>query len=982
MDRVNSVSATPQPLYDVLEATGYLTAAGPVPNDLSLEQDARDARRARNFQPDATWRSQSSLKVYFKYEHTPPSPTTVAKWRQEVWNEGFAPLLWVVSPDKVDIYNGFAQPKTHADADAHRIGTFKQRRSDLRELDMAAGRLAMETGRFWQDSMGRGLNRKTSVDRLLLRDIARLARELANSGMERPDAQSLIGRSIFAQYLVDRRIVTEDFLESTCGCSTLSEVLRHRGTSERLFDWLRDTFNGDMFPSNGGVAEAHQIRRVANFLDAVDAAGQTTLFPYQFDIIPVELVSSIYEQFAQPGEHATTGTAEKDVHYTRLSLVSLVLDEVLNECTGDEAVLDLTCGSGVFLVEALRRLVGKRAGDAQPTRELIRETLYERVFGMDISEAAVHVAAFSLYLTALELDPSSEPPDALIFRPLIGNTLFTGDVWEERSSLRQQTGARAFDVIVGNPPWSYSRTPALQARRARTGVRASRGVSLDFLHAATEYSSPRTRFGLVLGGPHFFGLTGNTWRALRQLVTELSPVTLVNLSNLSGWLFPKASMPGIVLFARQRKPVGRAKLISTYQVPWTPDGTRTHTFQIAPSDGTTLPLEYWKRRPEFLKAAFFGGHRDADLLDRLFEKHQTLDEALRRLGTKLSAGLTSGKGRDARFLHGLPFLEPQSGFSPFVVPTDLPVFRSLLARRPRARGVYSAPLLLVKEAITRDHAGRVATAVADTDTVFTKSFFGARFDENDREAACLLAGVLGSSLASWFFLMTASDYGIWRRRVKLADVKRLRVPEVGAALRSNAGRRIVALVQRLRREAVKEEDWHLLDEAVFDLYGLSADHRIMIPDGLTCAGWQWREGEEASVVPARSTEDVKEYARVFASVIHSVLQTGKRNQVRAEVYDLPDQAPLRAVRFVLEPGHAPPVVDVVPCEDLRSLLGRLGEGLDAPLTDSAVGHREVQRYGRKEIVVVKPAARRHWMAVRALGDGSQAVVDSLGASRR
>ena len=979
---MSSVSATPQPLYDVLEATGYLTTAGPVPNDLSLEQDARDARRARNFQPDATWRSRSSLKVYFKYEHKSPPPDTVAKWRQEVWNEGFAPLLWVVSPDKVDIYNGFAQPKTHADADAHRIGTFKQRGSELRELDMAAGRLAMETGRFWQDSMGRGLNRNTSVDRLLLRDIARLARELANSGMDRPNAQSLIGRSIFAQYLVDRRIVTEDFLESTCGCSTLSEVLRHRGTSERLFDWLRDTFNGDMFPSNDGVAEAHQLRRVANFLDAVDAADQTTLFPYQFDIIPVELVSSIYEQFAQPGEHAATGTAEKDVHYTRLSLVSLVLDEVLNECTGDETVLDLTCGSGVFLVEALRRLVDKRAGDAQPTRDMIRETLYKHVFGMDISEAAVHVAAFSLYLTALELDPSPEPPDALAFQPLIGTTLFKGDVWKERSSLQEHTGARAFDVIVGNPPWSYSQTPTLQARRARTGFRASRGVSLDFLHAATEYSSSRTRFGLVLGGPHFFGLTGNTWRALRQMVTKLSPVSLVNLSNLSGWLFPKASMPGIVLFARQKKPVGRADLISTYQVPWTPDGTRTHTFQIAPSDGTTLPLEYWQRRPEFLKAAFFGGHRDADLLDRVFETHQTLEEALRRLRTKLSAGITLGKGRDARFLHGLPFLEPKSGFSPFFVPSDLPVFSSQFARRPRARGVYSAPLLLVKEAVVREHAGRVAAAVADTDTVFTKSFFGARFDENDREAACLLAGILGSSLAAWFFLMTGSDYGIWRRRVKLADVKRLRVPDVDTALRSDAGQRIVALVQRSRRKAVEEEEWQRLDEAVLDLYGLSAHHRIIVRDGLTRAGWQWREGEEASVAPARVAGDVKEYARLFASVIHSVLQAGKRSSVRAEVYNLSDQAPLRVVRFALEPEHVPPVVDVVPCEDVRTLLGRLGETLDPPLTESVFGAHEVQCYGRDEIVVVKPEARRHWMAVRALEDASQAVIDSLGARRR
>ena len=82
-----------------------------------------------------------------------------------------------------------------------------------------------------------------------------------------------------------------------------------------------------------------------------------TLFPYQFDVIPVELISSIYEQFAH-ADPVNTGTGtETDVFYTRLSLVSLVLDEAMDGLTGNETVLDLTCGSGVFLVEALRRLV-------------------------------------------------------------------------------------------------------------------------------------------------------------------------------------------------------------------------------------------------------------------------------------------------------------------------------------------------------------------------------------------------------------------------------------------------------------------------------------------------------------------------------------------------------------------------------------------------------------------------------------------------
>ena len=57
-------------------------------------------------------------------------------------------------------------------------------------------------------------------------------------------------------------------------------------------------------------------------------------------------------------------------------MVSLVLDEVMEGLSGKETVLDLTCGSGVFLVEALRRLVHLKAGGLEPTRELIRATLY------------------------------------------------------------------------------------------------------------------------------------------------------------------------------------------------------------------------------------------------------------------------------------------------------------------------------------------------------------------------------------------------------------------------------------------------------------------------------------------------------------------------------------------------------------------------------------------------------------------------------
>lgn len=955
-----------QPFYDVLEATGYFVNGAPAPT-VTLGHDDHNAPRRRNFEPDATWCGRSSLTVYFKCAPSSPSADTVAQWRQEIWNEGTAPLLWVVRPDKIDIYNGFAEPKGPGDAEASRLRTFDYTTSDLEELDRAAGRLAMETDRFWQHGMARKVNRRTSVDSLLLRDIKRLEKDLSNGGMARLDAQGLIGRMVFAQYLVDREIVTKNFLANLADSPKLSQALRNRVMAERLFDWLRDVFNGDMFTSTGTFAEAGHLKRVADFLDAVDpGTGQTTLFPYQFDIIPVELISSIYEQFVRTEEPTAGSDDAKDVHYTRLSLVSLVLDEAMNECSGDETVLDLTCGSGVFLVEALRRLVRKRARDQKPTRKLIRDVLYGQVFGSDISKAAIQVAAFSLYLTALELDPQPEPPENLTFKRLIGRTLHTGDVWKDGPDLDRQTDGRKFDVIVGNPPWS------------KAG--GSWAHSLDFVDRAMDYASESTRFGLVLAARHFFGRTPRTRQTLRRLLSRLAPVTLVNLSNLKGWLFEGVDMPAIVLFARQRKWVGNPNEIAAYQVPWTAAGKDSHTFQVGYSNRVTIPLDYWTDRPECLKAVLFGGRYDADLLRRLNERYRPLDEALTRLGTKFWRGLTAtnSKGQDAKFLNGLPFLEAVSGLKPYSVPAELSPFSSPFARRSRSRSVYSAPLLLLKEGANAEHEGRLTATVADEDVVFSQSFYGAPVGEAHRDAAWLMAGILGSSLASWFFLMAAQDFGLWISRVTLADVNQLPVPDVEAALASQPGQRVVALAQA---GPVKEDEWHLLDQAVLDLYDLHADDRVAVRDGLIRAGWQWRAGRDRSVAAAVPDVHVRRYASVFMSVIYRLQQAGKKNCIRAEVYDLPEGEAVRVVRFVLEPGYRRPRSEVVPPSGgLQKLLGRIGAGLNVSSTDLATAD-EVQRYGDEEIVVVKPAAVRHWMDVCAMRDAGRAVADSMGGWR-
>jgi len=642
-------------LQRVLVATGYLTDGQPAPG-LHLGDAARRLRRRQHdFSPDASWRSPAAFTVYFKFEKANPPIEVVSRWRQEIWNEGFAPLLWVVTPQRIDVYNAFSAPESLNDAANHLLKSFTALEASLRQLDHLAGRMAMETGQFWL--LAPSVNRKTSVDHRLLSDLGALERQLVSDELERGKAQALIGRTIFTQYLIDRGIVPGAKLKRECGHETLPAILRDRQATRDLFTWLSTVFNGDMFPSSAvqQLPAGEYLGQVADFLDGTNLeTGQQSFFPYQFDVIPVELISSIYEQFAHaepPPRSGKPKRAEREgVHYTRLPLVSLVLDEVMAGLKGSERVIDLTCGSGVFLVEALRRLVWLKMRGEDPTREVIRSTLYNQIYGVDISESAVSVAAFSLYLAALELDPNPKPPHALAFKPLIGRTLLVGNAHtiderdEGRNALRTADGARLiFDVIVGNPPWSFKGERGTQARRKLgDGRKQPRGEGLDFVHRALDFADPNTRFGLVLSAIPFFSRSDTGIAAALETLEALKPVTIVNLASLQGWLFETASMPAVVLFARHRK--AASSDLTMVRVPWSESGAQSRTFEISPSDILGLNLEEIARHPIKLKAAAIGHRRDLVLLEALTARYGTLGSELAVLNSELCVGLTRGMG--------------------------------------------------------------------------------------------------------------------------------------------------------------------------------------------------------------------------------------------------------------------------------------------------------------------------------------------------
>jgi hypothetical protein len=262
-----------------LEATGYLgthgrTAPGMVPADdpraatmRAVFSDERVALKA-----DGVFSAQNTpTSIFEDAGDSHPSDDDLRRWHEAAWNVGVAPLLWIITPTEIRLYDCYASPE-HADQQAslspHTIDRFLLHSDErLRSLNAQCGRIATETGAFWSSPIGSKINRRHRVDQELLAEISALEDRLTALGNPQTEhalghardiAQRFIGRCIFTWYLLDRGIA-QPFLPANLPAN-LSEMFATPSRAFALFDWLRTTFNGDLFPMDDPGAEREQLR--------------------------------------------------------------------------------------------------------------------------------------------------------------------------------------------------------------------------------------------------------------------------------------------------------------------------------------------------------------------------------------------------------------------------------------------------------------------------------------------------------------------------------------------------------------------------------------------------------------------------------------------------------------------------------------------------------------------------------------------------
>lgn len=709
-------------------------------------------------------------------------------------------------------------------------------------------------------------------------------------GLENPlDALSLTGRAIFLRFLMDRDIINEENLKDVClGAQNRGDCFSDSSKWIAINKWLDSEFNGDLFqlsePNYSKFLqkiEPSKRQGLFDILTAVLKKAEPIADGYQtrliwdyldFSHIPVGVLSQVYERFCHEYDPYAK---EISIHYTPRNIAEYMVDEVfsdLDECH-EVKILDPAAGAGIFLVLCFQKLVANhwKKNKKRPDRNTIRKILYNQLKGFDINDPALTLAAFSLYLTAIELDSSSKNLNGnMKFEKLRGNVLFdmrspsdkdNGTILGSLSFDNNGEHFGVYDIVIGNPPWTklkgsgkdkqkekHLKKLAIQFNQIIQEVAKERGVEnygkinnpfnvydLPFVWRATQWCKVNGRIAFAL---HSRLLFNDSWKdARRVLFSSLKITGVLNGSALRHTkVWPDSDAPFCLLFAQNTKP--NQDSCFTFITPEVEEEmNREGRFNIDYISAQPMQSYYLADKPELLKTLSKGTTIDISLIQKIAKGDKiSIWDYWNKSDPKLEQG--SGykvytRNKPATHLRDYPHLMPNNlSENQFIINTDvLPKFGpDMWLEAPRNKELYSGPMVIFRK-FPRANTEQARALLCFNNVVFNQYFYGYSAKGHHEKEALVkyIFLILNSELFLYYTLMLSGSFGVEREQIIKKDVDKFPIVPF-----ERLDKKHIIKINDLIDGFIKEEfiNWSSLNELINEIYGLNNFDREAIKDAL------------------------------------------------------------------------------------------------------------------------------------------------------
>jgi type I restriction-modification system DNA methylase subunit len=769
-------------------------------------------------------------------------------------------------------------------------------------------------------------------------------------------------------------------------------------------------------------------------------SGQLSLWKkFDFSVIPIELLSEIYEIFLNKTKKEK---ADQGEYYTPHSLVDLILNESLpwadeKNTDYDKKILDVACGSGIFLVESYRRLVDRWIYNNQrhPNFKELETILKNSIFGFEINKEAIKVASFSLYLALISyLDPKTIwQKDEIKFPYLIyepdnldvekqGKNLF------RLSSLSNTIEHQpSFDLIVGNPPFKSAKTGSIdpEASEYCSKYGFAQEMVLPFLHRASQFCSETGRVAIISTSKILFNKSGG-YQKFREFLfnKENYAETVINFSALRRAkkgqgknIFADAVGPACVLFYRKNAPELQNPNI-TYVCPKPTERDQfSDDLVLDVLDFYYLPRSECQKPDSIIwKTAMWGTENDFNLISGFWKKNSLKKVLNKKKGWETGVGLifmapnsknryTDNELKEFQLIQAksisrftsrnvlLPYNKclTEENFkyyrSHYNVNTPEEIKEINIFRAIGNKNTFTAPHLLVKEG-QKDK--RFTASFLNFDCSFKHTIYGISFRKTDIQEEDFkykelllkaLAGYLNSKFASYALFLTSISWGVERERVTAKDLLELpALPfEMPQKQVSELAQKVDEISAQLAKDFKDEPRISVIeneiDAIVYKALGLTQREQYLVEDVLNYSLDLFQEGEKSPAYrPINQNNELKDYLEVLCEDINEHFQFSETT-VWAGIWEMPVTSQMRLVAIHFTKEHPAGQIQTFSNSSKINNLIREIDKYSYEKYSTSIYFRKVLRYYSGDIIyIMKPNQKRFWSRSQAMQDSNSILL--------
>lgn len=941
-------------------------------------------------------------QVYF-YDNisTNRSKEEIAEIHKKVYSSCQVPAICIIDKKYINIYDVRIPVEAKKETISNQKAIFKKTRlEDLNILKMYFSAQSLNYGIFWEseEASKHFLNNKSAYE-VLISELMKIRTELnilISEKNSRGFVDDFLFKCILIKYLeenakdVSGNYAEEFYIKKGLNYHSLKENIEHQKLKE-LFSCLEEHFNGGVFHlSNDEEKILDELTeddyyKIAALLDGKIQNQQLSIWEiYSFKHIPIELISNFYEEFIPKNEE------NKGTVYTPSFLVNFLIDECLpisiNETNYNVKLIDVSCGSGIFISTAFKRLVQRyRVANREKGTNIlgksslklndIKRILTENIFGVDKNETAVKLTKFSLQLALCQVVPNNElwnwtNDEVKIFDNLNQN-IVCEDFFDFLTKDRYIKHKSSFDWVIGNPPFvalndsEYDKYVQKIKKHFTFSIKIpDNQLALMFLEASSILLKPNADLCFIQKSTSLLYTQGS--KEFRDnLFNKFLVYQIIDFTLLKSHLFKSKSKPVIDEFG---KPVldekGKEKKTNSTSVESCAvfyKNEKTDNYNVShvvsrllntTKNGLCFEFDYYDffeitkqqaiNNDGIWRCNLLGGSRINRLIHKLNQKnsYQTTleDYVLNHLKIEKEAysegfmkgtpkGEKSGKNKLCDYIVNKPILNADNFSEDNLSELDS---NQKFYYTPNEKAFFG-PIIAIKEQITKS---QLLIRNIKNDTAYDSRIVGISLNgiPQHRDLYAILKqnerinALKTIATCSQFFLGSSSV-------IQKADIDNWMVP--------------------------LEED-HL---------ALSFSEQIIVDDVLDYIYPSWYEAEKAIINKNYTTiESIKEYAEIFNQAFNAVYKKQNKEQKLKRIIE-------GNSFFALEFYYSDETfntTEIYSESEMQKILYHQTSG-------NAVINRILRIYGDNTITFVKPKNLRYWLKSIALRDIDDVFEDMLDA---